>query len=104
MACNFVKATSVEIVSATGAESYYSITVPETVDLSSSGCLCIGLFTTIPNTISCAPVQVTNGTDSVYILRCNGDYWRPCNLKCRSVLHCEVLTDPPHLLIRGVRR
>ena len=98
---NFVKATSVEVTTDL-TESYIQITVPATVTFD-EGSLCIGLFTTIPTSIECARVVVTNGTDSLNILKCDGNYWRPCKLRCRSVLHTRVLTDPEHLLIvRGV--
>ncbi len=94
---NIVKATSVAVVSDL-TEDYIEITVPATVTFDED-CLRIGLFTTIPTTVNCARVVVTNGTDSYNILRCNGNYWRPCQLKCRSVLNCRVFSDPDHLLI-----
>lgn len=102
--CNYVKATSVAVESPTAGESYWSVTVPETTDLSTEGCLCIGLATSIPTGLSCGYVQVTNGTEILDVLKSDGDYWRPCSLGCRNVLHLRVLTDPAHLLIKGVTR
>ena len=99
--CNIIKATSVELTTPTTGEPFYTITVPATVDLADEGPLNIGLFTSIPSGASCCYVQVTNGTSTLDILRCNGNYWRPCQLKCRSVLHLQVLTDPEHLLIKA---
>lgn len=96
--CNFVKASSVTVVEPTDAEAYFQITVPADTTFT-EGTWCIGLFTTIPNTIQCAAVQVTNGTDTYPILVCDGNNWRPCQLRCRSVLHCRFLTDPEHFLI-----
>lgn len=98
--CNIVRATSITLTTPVGGDAFYTITVPETVDLSTEGCLNIGLFSSIPTGASCAFVQVTNGTDTLDVLRCNGNYWRPCQLKCRSVLPLQILTDPAHLLIR----
>lgn len=95
----FLKAQSVVVTTpAAGGEDYLTITVADTVDFS-EGCYCIGLFTTIPTTVSCCRVVVTNGTDELDILKCDGDYWRPCQLKCRNVLRLRYLSDPAHLLI-----
>lgn len=101
--CNVIRATSVAVTTPEEGEPYITITVPDTVTFSEN-CLSIGLFTTVPSSISCARIEVTNGTDTVDILKCDGDYWRPCQLKCRSILDCAVLSDPSHLLIRRVRR
>lgn len=107
MSCNcqncdrFIRATSVAITT-TATESYFTITVPSTVTFD-NGCWCIGLFTTIPNTIQCARIVVTNGTDTVEILKNNGDYWRPCRLCCRTVLKLQYLSDPVHFLIKKVK-
>ena len=95
---NFVKATSVAVETPTTGESYIQITVPATVTFT-EGDWCIGLFTTIPNTINCASVTVTNGTDEYPILKCNGNNWRPAQLRCRSILSLRFLTDPEHFLI-----
>ena len=97
---NFIKATqiTVETTTTTPAEQYIQITVPDDVTFN-EGTYCIGLFTTIPNTVNCARIAVTNGTDTYNILKCDGNYWRPCQLRCRSVLKCRFLTDPDHLLI-----
>jgi hypothetical protein len=109
MSCNcqscerFIKATSVAITTPTTGENYITITVPNTVTFT-DGCWCIGLFTTIPNTIQCARIVVTNGTDEINILQNDGNYWRPCQLRCRTVLKLQHLSDPEHFLIRKVRR
>lgn len=96
---NFVKADSITVeTDATTSEEYLQITVPATTDFV-AGDWAIGLFTTIPNTVRGARISITNGTDSYDVLRCNGNYWRPCCLKCRSVLRCSFLTDPEHFLV-----
>lgn len=100
MSCNcnnFIKATSV-VVESTTTEDYIQITVPATVTFE-EGNYCIGLFTTIPSNIQCARIEVTNGTDTYPILKCDGNNWRPCQLRCRSILRLRFLTDPDHLLI-----
>lgn len=96
---NIIKAESVAITTPTSGESYITITVPSTVSFS-EGCYRIGLFTTIPTGISCAYIAITNGTQTANILKCNGNYWRPCELKCRSVLNLIYLDDPAHFLKR----
>lgn len=96
---NFVKAESITLeTDATTSEQYLEITVPATTTFT-AGDWAIGLFTTIPNSVKCARISVTNGTDSYDVLRCNGNYWRPCSLRCRSILRCSFLTDPEHLLV-----
>lgn len=104
MACNcrncpnFIRASSVAVTTPSGGgESYITITVPSTVTFN-NGCYCIGLFTTIPTTVNCARIVITNGTDTVNVLKCNGDYWRPCQLRCRSILKLLYLSDPVHFL------
>lgn len=101
--CKTVRATSI-VATADGSDTLLTITVPSGTDLSNVGCLNIGVFTSIPNTATCAKIVVTNGTVTVPILQENGNNWRPCRLQCRSVLRCCILTDPAHLLIRRVAR
>lgn len=102
MKCNctqIIKATSVAITTPETGESYITITVPETITFT-DGLYRIGLFTTIPTTINCAYIVITNGTQTVNVLKCNGNYWRPCELKCRSILNLIYLDDPAHFLKR----
>lgn len=104
MACNCCNCRSVRAESITLAGTILTVTVPADTDLTTLGCLRIGIFTTIPNTVSCANINVTNGTTTLSILKDDGDYWRPSRLCCRSIIRTRVLTDPPHLLIEGVSR
>ena len=97
-ACNIIKATAVTVETPETGEAYMQITVPATT-VFTEGCYQIGLFTTIPSTVNCASVQISDGTDSYPILRCDGNNWRPAQLKCRSVLNLKFLTDPEHFLI-----
>lgn len=97
--CRTVRAQSVALTGST-----LVITVPTDTDLTSLGCLRIGIFTTIPTTVSCANVQVTNGTTTLDILKSDGNYWRPSKLCCRSIIRTLVLDDPAHLLIEGVSK
>ena len=104
MACNCCNCRSVRAESISASATTFTITVPEDTDLTSIGCLRIGIFTTIPNSISCGNVIVTNGTTSLNILKDDGNYWRPCKLSCRSIIRTRVLDDPAHLLIEGVSK
>lgn len=104
MACNCCNCRSVRASSISEDGTTITITVPTDTDLTSIGCIRIGLFTTIPTSISCANVVVTNGSQTLNILKDDGDYWRPCMLRCRSIVRCRVLSDPAHLLIEGVSR
>jgi len=104
MACNCCNCRSVRASSVAVTGTSITITVPADTDLTSVGCLRIGLFTTIPTSVNCANIIVTNGTESLNILKCNGDYWRPSKLCCRSIIRTRVLSDPAHLLIEGVSR
>lgn len=98
---NLIKATSVAITTPTGGgESYITITVPSTVSFTAPGCYRIALYTTIPTTLNCARIVITNGTDTLDVLKRDGNYWRPCQLKCRDILKLQYLDDPAHLLRR----
>lgn len=100
--CNYRCARASSIVTTTeGSSTYLTITVPAGTDLTSPGCLNIGLFSSIPNTVSCARMVVTNGTVTLPVLQMNGNNYRPTRLKCRSILRTLVLTDPAHLLVKG---
>jgi len=99
--CNIIKATEVTVETPADAEAFMQVTVPATT-VFTEGCYRIGLFTTIPNTVNCASVQISDGTTNYPVLKCDGDNWRPAQLKCRSVLNLRFLTDPEHFLI--VRR
>lgn len=99
MACN---CQSVRAISIVLSGETFTITVPATTNLTDVGCLRIGLFSTILDTVSCANVVVTNGTSTLPVLIENGNNWRPCRLCCRSIIKTQILTDPAHLLYRGI--
>ena len=96
---NFVAATSVAT-----AEGITTITVPSTFNPTVCNCYCLLIRTSIPNTTECNSVVVTNGTVTWPILVCDGNNYRPCQLKCRSVLKLRYLSDPAHFLLEKVKR
>lgn len=104
MACNCCNCRTVRAQSVAITGTSLTITVPADTDLTSIGCLRIGIFTTIPTTVGCANIIVTNGTESLNIFKDDGNYWRPSKLCCRSIIRTRVLDDPAHLLIEGVSR
>ena len=104
MACNCCNCRMVRAESITASATTLTVTVPAETDLTSIGCLRIGIFTSIPTSVSCANVVVTNGTTTLDILKDDGNYWRPSKLCCRSIIRTRVLDDPAHLLIEGVSR
>ncbi len=70
----------------------------------------IGLFASLPNTARCNRIIVTDGTTkrAVYngLVDCIGkasQYWRPCALKCRSVLVLHEHQDPDLFVIQKVK-
>lgn len=97
MACSIIQASSVALTT-TDTETYITITVPDTTTFG-NGFYRIALNTTIPTSVNCARIAITNGTDTANVLKCNGNYWRPCQLKCQSVLRLRYLTDPVHFMI-----
>ncbi len=62
----------------------------------------IGLFRHVPCESSCTIIKVTDGTSTYTIFR-DTQYWRPCNLKCRSILVTTFLDDPDALVLRTVK-
>ena len=103
--CNYRKTRATSIVATPdGTDTILTITVPSTVDLTSMGCVDVIIATAIPQSARCCRVSVTNGTQTLNVLKDDGNYWRPCELRCRSILRMRLLTDPIHLLIRGVSK
>ncbi len=102
MSCNkgIIRATNVAVSNAGQA----TITVADGLitDLNTGVKIEIGLFVSIPATRECNQVRVTDGTTTLDIY-CNNQYWRPCMLKCRSVLVLENYEDPDLLVIRAVK-
>lgn len=105
MACNcracpnFLTATAVAT-----AAGVTTITVPATFQPSARNDYCILLRVSIPKDSSCNSVSITNGTATWSVLECDGDNWRPCSLKCRSVLKLRFFDDPAHFLIKRTGR
>ena len=98
---NLIKASSITFDSGTT-----TITVPGNSLTNLSNCqkLCIGLFTSIPTGVDCSQVVVTDGTNQYNVYKCNNQYWRPCNLKCRTILVLQYLNDPATLVLRKIKR
>lgn len=107
MSCNCnirnVRATSI-VATPDGSDTLLTITIPSTTDLTNMGCVNVLLATSIPTSVNCARIVITNGTVSLNVMRDDGNYWRPCRLRCRSILRTLLLTDPAHLLIKGISR
>ncbi len=96
---NFTHATS--IVTANGITT---ITVPATFNPTICNCYCVLLRTTFPTVSACNSVVITNGTVTWPVLESCGSNWRPCNLKCRSILKLRFCADPDHFILERVRR
>ena len=64
--------------------------------------VCIGLFAAIPELSDCNKVVITDGTTLLNTYK-NEQFWRPCNLKCRSTLVFKYLDDPALLVIEKVK-
>lgn len=91
-------ATKVRATGIALAGGNVTITVPATVTFTDGQLYDIGLFTSIPAGTGCCTIQVTNGTDTYYVMNNAANYFRPCVLRCRSVLRVLFLSDPAHLL------
>lgn len=92
-----IKATS---ITTTGGVT--TITIPDT-DFSTCGFYCIGLFTAIPVGTDCTRVVITSGEATYPIECCDGNYWRPCEIKCRSILKLKFFDDPNHFILSAVK-
>lgn len=93
----FIKATTIAV-----ANGITTITIPETV-FSVCGYWCIGLTVAIPAGTDCTRVQITDGTNTYNVETMDGNYFRPCELKCRTVLKLRYYDDPAHFVICGVK-
>lgn len=78
------------------------ITIPTTTP-NINKCLWIDLRVAIPLGTSCTRVQIVNGSDTLDVEVTDGNYWRPCELRCRSILVLQYFDDPAHYVIRDVK-
>jgi hypothetical protein len=101
MSCNCQKVRAQSITLANGN---VTITLPATTEFIDGTNFCIVLNTNIPAGTDCCTVQITNGTDTYYIMNHIANYFRPCKLRCKSILQVIYLADPSHFLIKGIRR
>ncbi len=72
--------------------------------------VCTGIFTSIPTESECNIIRVTDGTTTLTVFnsgRCQGQpcnqRWRPCRLKCRSILVMRYLDDPALLVLEKIK-
>lgn len=72
--------------------------------------VCVGIFTSIPAESECNIIRVTDGTDTYTVFNsgvCQGQpcnqRWRPCRLRCRSVLVLRYLDDPKLLVLQKIK-
>lgn len=72
--------------------------------------VCIGLFASIPNTAKCDRIKVTDGTTERAIyngitndIGAASQYWRPCQLRCRSILVLREHRDPELFVIEKLK-
>ena len=86
------------------ANGIYTINVPKTLEPKEFCNYCILLRTPIPVTTTCNRVLINNGTTTWDVMTCNGNYWRPCTLKCRSILKLRYFADPEHFVIEQVKK
>lgn len=100
------KSSSGAVVAEISPDYTTTITVPESVSFNALGTYCIAIRCPVVDAqnVSCAKVVVTNGTDTVPILICDGDNWRPCAIKCRTILKLRYHSDPAHFVVEQVKR
>lgn len=99
MACGCVQRIKATSVAITGGA--VTITVPSTVTFTRGQIYEIGLFTNIPTGTDGATIQITNGTDTEYVMNNAGNYFRPLPLRSRTILRVMYLADPAHFLLWG---
>ncbi len=72
--------------------------------------VCVGIFTSFPTDSQCNIIRVTDGTTTLTVFNsgacptqpCN-QRWRPCSLRCRSILVMQYLDDPALLVLRKIK-
>lgn len=100
--CNFprlIRATTV--ATAAGATT---ITIPATAEIQPGDVIDIGLFTAIPDGTDGSTITITNGTVTGFVMKGNGNYFRPLPLRSRTILRVQYLDDPAHFQYLGIRR
>lgn len=98
--CNLTLTKASSVTTASGATV---ITLPSTQTFSASGVYNILLSTPIPSETDGTTLSITNGSVSGYVMRRNGNYFRPLPLKSRTVLTVQFFDDPTHFQIIKVR-
>lgn len=100
--CNYPKkyrATTVAV--AAGATT---ITIPATPEINPGDIVEVLLYTAIPAGTDGTTLTVTNGTQTGFVMGCNGNYFRPLPLRSRTILRLQWLNDPAHWQLVGIRR
>ena len=97
--CNFIKAEEIIV-----DEGVISIKVPDDTKFTDCCLYNICLFRNIPIADQCSQIVIMTDNDKYLVFNCKANYWRPCHVKCRSILQLRFFDDPGHFLIEGVKR
>ena len=61
----------------------------------------IELNVPIKDKLECTRVVISGYNEGqLYVLSCFGNYWRPCNIKCKTIISLKYLNDPEHFYFR----
>ncbi len=79
-----------------------TITLPETAEINSGDIIDILLATPIPEGTDGTQISITNGTVTGYLMNGNGNYIRMIPITSRTIIRCQMLSDPLHFQIINV--
>ena len=95
--CNCIQEVRATAVAITGGA--VTITVPSTVTFVDGQRYNVILATNIPAGTNGDTIQITNGTDTYFVMNNAANYFRPRGaLRSRTVLPVMYLADPAHFL------
>lgn len=100
--CKFPKRLRASSVTTTGGAT--TITVPGSPAINAGDLVDVQLYTAIPDGTDGTTLTITNGTQTGFVMACDGNYYRPLPLRSRTILKVQWLDDPAHWQLVGVRR
>lgn len=84
----------------TVAGNNLAINIPSRV-LQNRQKVCLLLTQNVPADGGVLPVEITDGTDTIALIRSDGNYVRADQLKTRTILNLTIATTPPTAIVRN---
>lgn len=104
MACCCIYPKRYRATAVTTAAGATTVTIPASPEINPGDIIDVQLYTAIPDGTDGTTLTVTNGTQTGFVMACNGNYYRPLPLRSRTILRLQWLDDPAHWQFIAIRR